>query len=63
MIFVFFPIDVIYLNKNKKVIEMKSNFRPFTFYSPKKNAKYVIELPKGTIKKSRTSMGDIISFS
>jgi len=63
MMFVFFPIDVVYLNKNKKVVEIKSNFRPFRLYSPKKNAMYVIELPENTIKKSRTSIGDSISFS
>jgi len=62
MLFVFFPIDVIYLNENKKVVEIKNNFKPFTFYHPKKNAKYLIELPNGTIKKSRTSIGDKIIF-
>src|SRR3989344_5574640 len=45
MVFVFFPIDVLFLDKNKKVIEMKRNFRPFSFYIPKKKAKYILELP------------------
>ena len=63
MLFVFFPIDVIYLNKNRKVVELKENFMPFTFYNPKKKAMYVIELSAGTIQKSRTSIGDRISFN
>ena len=62
MLFVFCPIDVLFLDKNKKVVEIKENFMPFTFYTPKNKAKYVIELPNGIIKKSRTKLGDNISF-
>ncbi len=62
MCFVFFPIDVIYLDKNKKVIEMKQNFKPWTFYNPRKKSKYIIELPRGAIKKSNTAIGDTILF-
>lgn len=62
MLFVFYPIDVLFLNKNKAVVEMKENLRPFRFYTPKKKAKYVIELPESTIKKSRTKIGDKIGF-
>lgn len=47
MFFVFFPIDVIFLNENKKVIEIKKNFKPFTFYNSKNKIKYFIELRKG----------------
>ena len=35
---------------------------PFTTYSPKKKAKYVIELPAGTIRKSKTRLGDEVAF-
>ena len=62
MFFVIFPIDVLFLNKNKKVVDLKENFRPFTLYTPKAKSMYVIELPKDTIKKSKTRLGDIISF-
>jgi hypothetical protein len=62
MFFVFYPIDVLFLNKNKIVVEIKENFMPFTFYNPKKKAMYIIELPKGTIKKSKTIIGDKIKF-
>lgn len=62
MIFVFFPIDIIYLNRNKKVIEMKENFRPFSFYTPGKKARYILELPEKTIKKTKTMIGDRIKF-
>jgi len=62
MFFVLFPIDVLFIDKNKRVVDLKENFRPFTSYIPKAKAKYVIELPKGMIKKSKTRLGDIISF-
>ena len=50
MIFVFYAIDVIYTNKDKKIVEIKRKFKPFTFYTPKKKAKYVIELAKNASK-------------
>ena len=62
MVFVFYPIDVLFLNKEKVVVELKENFKPFTFYTPKKKSKYVIELPNNTIKNTRTEIGDRISF-
>lgn len=62
MLFVFYPIDVLFLDKNKKVAEIKNNFKPFTFYTPKKKSKYIIELQKDSIKDSKTEMNDKISF-
>jgi uncharacterized membrane protein (UPF0127 family) len=62
MFFVFYSIDVLFLNKNKIVIEIKGNFRPFTFYTPKNKVQYIIELEKNTIKKSKTEIGDKIEF-
>jgi|TARA_B100001971_G_C18013204_1_gene443467 uncharacterized membrane protein (UPF0127 family) len=62
MIFVFFPIDILYLDKNKKVIEMKKNFRPFHAYTPKKKANYILELPESSIERTNTKLGDKISF-
>jgi hypothetical protein len=48
MLFVFFPIDAVYLDENRKVVDIARNLKPFAlFYAPKKPAKYLIELPKG----------------
>lgn len=44
MWFVFFPIDVLILNKDKKIVEIKRNFKPFTFWTAKEKGKYVVEL-------------------
>ena len=62
MLFVFYPIDVLFLGKNKTVVDKKENFRPFTFYKSRKKAVYAVELPHGTIKKTKTGAGDKIKF-
>ena len=62
MFFVFYPIDVIFLDECKKVIEIKENFMPFTFYLPKNKAAYVLELPEKTVQKNNTELGDLIIF-
>lgn len=62
MLFVFYPIDVLFLDSCKKVVEIKENFRPFTAYLPRRKSKFIMELPSGTIKKSKTNVGDTISF-
>jgi uncharacterized protein len=60
MLFVFFPIDVLYLDSSRKVLEIKKGFRPFTFHTPKKRARYVVEIPSpsGGISEE----GDKIAF-
>ena len=60
MLFVFFPIDVLFLDKKKQVVEIKKDFKPFTYYSPKNKSLYVIELPTGHLKITRK--GDKIRF-
>ena len=62
MFFVFYPIDILFLDEKQRVVEMKEGFRPFTFYNPKELSKYVIELPAGKIAESNTSVGDEINW-
>lgn len=48
MMFVFFPIDVLWLDKNFKVIDKRLNIKPFSFnHTPKESAKYVVEAAAG----------------
>ncbi len=42
--FVFFPIGVLILNEKMEIVEIKRNFRPFTFWNSKEKGKYVVEL-------------------
>ena len=62
MFFVFYPIDVLFLDSNNKVISMKENFKPFTTFNPRKKIKYVVELPNNTISNSNTIINDLIEF-
>lgn len=62
MLFVFYPIDVLFLDKDKIVVDKKENFRPFTFCKSGKKAMYAIELVDGGIKKTGTRIGDKIEF-
>ena len=63
MLFVFYPIDVLFLNKEKKIVEIKEHFRPSSFYSPKNKARYVIEMPEGSIRKFNLKISDSLSFN
>jgi len=63
MMFVFFPIDILFLDKSKKVAEMAIGAKPFiSSILPKNKAMYVIELPSGTIKSKRIRLGERLCF-
>ncbi len=62
MFFVFFSIDVIYLDKHKKIVEIKESFQPFSCYMPKHKAQYVVELSQETVKKTNTQVNDYLGF-
>lgn len=48
MLFVFFPIDAVYLDSHRKVVDIARGLKPFALnYTPKKPAKYLVELPSG----------------
>lgn len=59
MFFVFFPIDVYFLDSDQKVIEIKENFKPFRLYKSKKKAKYAVEISTG----KKYKLGQKIIFS
>ncbi|MBU2100633.1 DUF192 domain-containing protein [Candidatus Micrarchaeota archaeon] len=62
MLFVFFPIDVVYLDSNKRVVDIRLNLRPGTlYYSPKKPAKYFVEFLAGTIQ-NKISLNDELEW-
>jgi len=60
MFFVFYPIDVLFLDRKLRIAEIKLNLRPFSVYFPRKKSQHIIELPKG--KAVGCSEGDMISF-
>jgi len=49
MFFVFFTIDVVWVNDKKEVVDVKNNIKSFTpLIIPRNPARYIIELPKGS---------------
>jgi uncharacterized membrane protein (UPF0127 family) len=58
MFFVFYEIDVAWLNEKKQVVH-KQRLRPFSFSKPIK-AKYIIEMPSGAL--DNTKIRDKLEF-
>jgi uncharacterized membrane protein (UPF0127 family) len=60
-----FPIDIVWMNKGKKVVYIQKN-APFdnqtTIYKPEKSALYVVELPAGTTSKKSIMVGETAIF-
>ncbi len=59
-LFVFYSIDIIYINKDKKIIKLLKKAKPFTLFIPHTKCKYIIELKdsKNISLKSRISFKD-----
>lgn len=61
-LFVFFPIDVVYLDGKKRVVDIRKNVTPFTLFDmPKRPAKYFAEMRAG--KSDGTSIGDEMEWT
>ncbi|MDB5162595.1 MAG: hypothetical protein JWO54_576 [Candidatus Saccharibacteria bacterium] len=61
-----FPLDIIWLDSNKKVVYIVKN-APVedpvqTIYTPKDTARYVLELPAGSVNEAGIKTGDIADF-
>ena len=53
-----FPIDVIFVDKKYSVVGVREAVRPFRITRVFWKALGVLELPAGTIRDSRTEVGD-----
>ena len=58
-----FTIDVVFLDKNLKVVGLRELLRPFSITGLNLQADSLIELPAHTIFKSRTEIGDELVVS
>ena len=61
-----FPIDIVWLDKDKKVVHVEHNVQldaePYVKYAPPKPARYVLELNAGQAKEASISVGRIAKF-
>ena len=58
-----FPIDVAFLDKDNVVLGIISSLVPYRVTGVRLKGHSVLELPKGTLKKSRTEVGDQLEIS
>jgi len=57
-----FPIDVIFLDRERNVVGVEENLSPGRFAPIRWKARTVLELPAGTVRRSRTQIGDRIEI-
>jgi len=57
-----FPIDVAYLDKAGRVIRLYHSLPPFRVAAIKFKTHSILELPAGTLARTRTEVGDIFEF-
>ncbi|MEH7381314.1 DUF192 domain-containing protein [Bacillus sp. JJ1533] len=60
MFFMFFPIDVVFLDKENRVVKTKEDVKPWTVIFPVKHAYKTIEMPVGSIRKFGIRDGCVI---
>lgn len=61
-----YPIDVVWLNEQKQVVYSVSNMQPDSYpmiFQPKQPARYVIELPAGTIDSKAIGPATVAQFT
>lgn len=65
-----FAIDIVWIDENKKVVDMAQNVAPepgkkdreLTVYTPKAGAKYVLEVNAGLTSLNNVAIGDLVEF-
>lgn len=62
MLFMRFPIDIVFLNRDGRVIRINHNLRPWRISSIVWRACKALELAAGAAARSRTEVGDQIVF-
>jgi len=58
-----FPIDLLFLSKDKEVVHVQEHVRPFRVSKVTLKAVSVLELPAHTIYRTGTRVGDLLEIS
>ena len=61
-LFMGFPIDVVYVDKDYRVIRADANMVPYRLGPFLSRSAYVLEMPVGTITSTNTQVGDLLRF-
>jgi uncharacterized membrane protein (UPF0127 family) len=62
-LFMRFPIDIVYVDKEARVLKVVPSLKPFRFSGTLRSGHCTIELPVGTIARSNTDPGDQLTIS
>lgn len=62
MFFMKFPIDLVYVDKNMRVVKIVRNLKPWRISFGGFKARSVFEFPSGTINDQNVEIGDIIEI-
>ena len=57
-----FPIDAVYLDRDRTVIHLEEELKPWRVAAVRVQAASVLELPTGTIRESGTELGDRVEI-
>jgi len=58
-----FPIDLIFLSKEKEVVHVEEHLRPFRISAVSLKATSVLELPAHTVFRTGTQVGDLMEIA
>ncbi len=58
-----FPIDVAYVDRDGKIIKLYHELAPFRVAALTFRARSVLELPAGTLARTRTEVGDMLEIT
>lgn len=63
MLFVRMPIDVLFLDKNKRIVDIKKGLKPWTGVAfPGSRFRYAIEMPAGAVEKHKLCIGETLAW-
>jgi uncharacterized protein len=63
MLFVHFPIDVIFLSPDRRIVDMKTHVRPWVGNAfPKSRFRYAIEMPAGIVDRTGLKIGEKLAW-
>ena len=57
-----FPIDAVYLDQERIVVHIEESLKPWRMAAIRARATSVLELPTGTVRDSKTALGDQVDI-
>lgn len=63
MFFMRFPLDVVYLDKENKVVKVAAGLKPWRIDMGEKGAKRVLEMSSGAASAAGIGVGDMLAFA